>query len=151
MPINSVTMVNGVEKKQVDNTEGAPELAEPLEDQARVADASDGAEPQHHLLIDGEHRNQQQQRPEQRCAVVLTSLGVGPEGAGVIVADHDDETWTENGEKGLEPVLPAFTGTMVPATDGAEGAVDMADMGFVKNGGAGRQDDIGVHGSSPDP
>ena len=123
-----------VEEKQVDDAEGAPELAETLEDQARMADAGHGAEPQHHFLIDVEHGNQQQQRPEQRGAVVLASLGIGPECAGVIVADHDDETWTENGEKGLEPVLPACAGTVVALPDGSEGAVDMADMGFVEDG-----------------
>src|SRR5208283_1981467 len=111
-----------------DDAEGAPEVAKPLEDQPRMANAGHSAESQHHFLIDVEHRSQQQQRPEQRCAVVLTSLGVGPEGAGVIVTDHHDETWTENGQKGLEPMLPAFTGTVVAMMDGAEGAVDMADM-----------------------
>ncbi|MGA3343036.1 MAG: hypothetical protein ABSD11_21205 [Methylocella sp.] len=48
-------------------------------------------------------------------------------------------------------MLPAFTGTVVAMMDGAEGAVDMADMGFVENGGAGRHGDVGVHGSSPGP
>ena len=91
MPMNSVTMVRAFEQEQVDDAEGAPELAEALEDQAGMADAGDGAEAQHHLLVDVEHRHQQQQRPQQRGAVVLAGLGIGAEGAGVVVADHDDE------------------------------------------------------------
>ena len=40
-----------VEQEEVDDAEGAPELAEPLEDQPCVADAGDRAEAQHHLLV----------------------------------------------------------------------------------------------------
>ena len=95
-----------VEQEQVDDAEGAPELAEPLEDQPRMADAGDRAEAQHHLLVDVEHRDQQRQRPQQRRAVVLAGLAVGREGAGVVVADHDDEAGAEDREQRGETVLP---------------------------------------------
>ncbi len=135
----------GVEQKQVDDAEGAPELAEPLQDQPRMADARDGAESQHHLLVDVKYGDQQQQRPQQRRAVVLAGLGIGPESAGVIVADHDDETRTENGQKCLEPVLPACAGAVVSLLDGAEGALDMAEMGGVENSALRRCLHVGVH------
>ena len=120
-----------------------------------MADARDRAEPQHHLLIDVEDGDQQQQRPQQRGAVILTGLGIGAESAGVIVADHDDEARTEDGEKRLEPVPPAVAGAMVSLPDGAEGALDVAEMGRVENGGGGhsilrRGFYVGVHWLSLD-
>jgi hypothetical protein len=109
-------------------------------------------ETQDHLLVHIKNGNQEKQRPQECGPVVLASLGIGAEGAGVIVADHDDETWAENGEKGLEPVLPAFPGTVVALPDGAEGAVDVAGKGVVENGRAGgRHIRDCIHGSSPDP
>ena len=56
-----------------------------------MADTGDRAEPQHHFLIDVEHRDQQHQRPQQGSAVVLTGLRVGAKGACVIVAHHHNE------------------------------------------------------------
>jgi hypothetical protein len=53
----------GVEDEQVDDRERAPELAEPLQDQPRMPDAGDRAEPDHHFLVHVQHRDQQQQRP----------------------------------------------------------------------------------------
>ena len=60
-----------VEQEQIDDAEGAPEPAEPLEDEARVADAGDRAETQHHLLVDVKDRDEERQRPKQRGAVGL--------------------------------------------------------------------------------
>src|SRR6202049_5273507 len=115
-----------------------------------MAHPGDRAETQDHLLVHIKYGNQEKQRPQECGPVVLASLGIGPEGAGVIVTDHDDETWTKNGEKGLEPVLPAFPGTVVALPDGAEGAVDVASMGVVENGRAGgRHVRDCIHGSSP--
>ena len=115
-----------------------------------MADAGHRAEAQHHLLVDVEHGNQQQQRPQQRRAVVLPGLGVGAEGAGVIVADHDDEAGTEDREQRLEAVLPSGARAVIAVKDGAEGAVDMADMGLVENGAVRGvfQIDMQGHGSS---
>ena len=56
----------------------------------------DRAEPQHHLLVHVEHGHQQQQRPQQGGAVVLAGLRVGAEGAGIVVADHDDQPGADN-------------------------------------------------------
>ena len=46
MPMNSVTMVSAFKQKQVDDAEGAPELAEAFEDQPGVTDPGHRAEPQ---------------------------------------------------------------------------------------------------------
>jgi hypothetical protein len=61
-----------------------------------VADAGHGAKPNHHLLIDVQNGNQKEQGPEQRRAVVLTSLGVGAERAGIVVAHHDDQSGADD-------------------------------------------------------
>jgi hypothetical protein len=66
-----------------------------------MADASDRPKAENHFLIDVENRDQQHQGPEQRGAVVLT--GLGAECTGVIVADHDNEAWSQNREQGLQP------------------------------------------------
>ena len=63
-----------VQQEQIDDAERAPELAEALEDQPRMADAGHRAEAQHHFLVDVEHRDEQQQRPQQGGAVVLAGL-----------------------------------------------------------------------------
>jgi hypothetical protein len=137
-----------IEEKKIDDAEGAPELAEAFEDEAGMADPRDRAETQDHLLVHIKNGNQEKQRPQERGAIILPGLGIGAEGAGVIVADHDDETWAENGEKSLEPVLPAFPRTVVVLPDGAEGAVDVAGLGFVENGRAGgRHIRDCIHGS----
>ena len=137
MPMNSVMIVKRVEQEQVDDAERAPELAEALEDEARVADAGDRAEAQHHLLIDVENRDQQRQRPQQRRAVVLAGLAVGRESAGVVVADHDDEAGAEDRQKRREPMLPGFARGDVAVKDGAESAVDVADVRLVEDGARG--------------
>ena len=85
-----------IQEEQVDNAERAPEFAEALEDEARMADAGHCAQAQHHLLIDVENRDQQRQRPEQRRAEVLASLTVGRESASVVVADHDDQAGADD-------------------------------------------------------
>src|SRR6202022_225210 len=92
----------GVENKQINDAERAPESAKTLKDQPGMADATDCSEAQHHLLMDVKNRDQQHQRPQQRRAVVLASLRIGAESASVIVADHDDEARSQNGEQGLQ-------------------------------------------------
>jgi hypothetical protein len=52
-----------VEQEQVADAEPAPEPAEPLVDQPGVADPGDRAQPHHHLLVDDQDRDQQQQHP----------------------------------------------------------------------------------------
>jgi hypothetical protein len=80
----------GIEQKEVDDAERAPELAKTLEDQPRVADAGHRAQPYDHFLIDVQHWDQQHQRPQEGVAVVLPRLAIGAERAGIIVAGHDD-------------------------------------------------------------
>ena len=131
--MNSVTMVSALSRKQVDHAEGAPELAEALEDQAGVADARDGAEPQNHLLVHVEHGDQQHQGPQKRGAVVLPRLRVGAEGTRVVVAHHDDQAGSEDREQCGEARAPADAGTVIPVPNSAEGTVDVTDMGLVQD------------------
>ncbi len=141
-----------VEQEQIDDAERAPELAEALENQARVADAGDGAEAQHHLLVHVEHGDQQRHRPQQRRAVGLARLAVGREGAGVVVARHHDEAGADDGEKRGKPVLPGLTRGRVAVENGAEGAMNVADVRVVEDGGHGLGDRcFHGHGSSPLP
>jgi hypothetical protein len=58
-----------VEQEQVTHAEPAPEPAEPLVDRPRVPDAGYRAEPDDHLLVDDQHRDEQQQHPQQRRSV----------------------------------------------------------------------------------
>src|ERR1700730_3845162 len=53
----------GVENKQVDDAERAPKSAEALKNEPGMANAADGSEAEHHLLIDVKNREQQHQRP----------------------------------------------------------------------------------------
>ena len=141
-----------VEQEQVDDAERAPELAEALEDEARVPDAGDGAEPQHHLLIDVENRDQQRHRPQQRRAVILAGLAVGRKCAGVVVAGHDDQPRAENGQKRRKPMLPRFARSDIAVKDGSESALDVAEVRVVEDSGHGAFDvGFGGHGSAPLP
>jgi hypothetical protein len=133
-------------------TLNAPQnLPKPLEDEARMADAGHRAQAQHHLLVDIENWNQQRHRPEQRRAVILARLAVGREGASVVVAGHDDEAGAEDGKQRRQPMLPSGARADIAVKDGSEGAVDVADMRGVENGGLDSVGnfDIDRHGSSP--
>ena len=114
-----------------------------------MPDARDRAEAQHHLLVYEQDRDQQRQRPQQRRAVVLAGLGVGAEGAGIVVADHDDEPGTEDRQERLEARPPADPGCVIALGDGAERAANVAAMGLVQDGRggkAGRVERRGVSG-----
>jgi hypothetical protein len=128
-----------VQQKQVYDTECAPELPKALHDQAGVADAGYRTEAQHHLLIDVEDRHQQQQRPEQCGPIVLASLGIGAEGAGIVVADHDNETRTEDGEQRPQTRPPATPGRDVAMPNGAERTTDIADMSLIEDRASARR------------
>jgi hypothetical protein len=128
-----------VEQKQVDDAEGAPKFAKALEDQPGMPDAGNRAETQHHLLVDVEDRDQQRQCPQQGRAIILAGLRVGAEGAGVIVADHDDEPRPEDREQRLQLGNPAGPWGDVALPDRAERAVDVTDMGVVEDGARGRR------------
>ena len=53
--MNSVTMMRKFSRNRYDDLEPAPDAAEALDDQPRVADAGHRAEPDHHLLVDDQH------------------------------------------------------------------------------------------------
>ena len=94
-----------IKQEQVADGKPAPATAEAFVDQPGVPDPGDRAEPDHHLLVDDEHRDQQQQHPQQRVAVVLAGLGVGGHPARVVVADHHDDPGTDDGQQGQQPRL----------------------------------------------
>ena len=123
----------GVQQEQVDDAEGSPEPPEALEDESRMADAGHRAKAKDHLLIDVKDRNQQQQRPQERRAVVLPRLSIRAKGAGVIVPDHDDEARAEYRQQRLEAMFPTDAGSVIAVKDGAQGAMDVAHMGFVES------------------
>jgi len=123
-----------VQQEQVDDAESAPELAETLEDQASVAHAGDGAQAQHHLLVDVQHRDQQQQGPQQRSAVVLPGLRIGAEGTGVVVADHHDQARTQNRQQRLPAVTEAFARPCIAVPDRAEGTPDITGVRRIEHG-----------------
>ena len=123
-----------VQEEQVNDAERAPELAEALEDEPGMAHAGHGAEAKHHVLADVEHRDQEAQCPHEMRAEVLTGLSVGREGAGVVVADHDDQPGPDDGKQRLELERHPRTGGGVAVLDGAQGAVDVADVGVVEDG-----------------
>ncbi len=102
-----------------------------------MADAGDGAQAQHHLLVDVQDGDQQEQGPQQVGAVVLARLAVGGERAGVVVADHDDQAGADDRQQRLELGGPAGAGRGVVEPDGAERTLDIADVGVVQHGGAG--------------
>src|SRR6516225_7109534 len=79
-----------------------------------MADPGNCAEPQYHLLVDIEHRDQQRERPQEGRAVVLAGLRVGAEGAGVIVADHDDQARPEDRQQLFSLATHPVRGAMSP-------------------------------------
>ena len=112
-----------------------------------MPDAGDGAEAQDHLLIDVENRDEQRQRPQQRRAVVLTGLPVGGKSARVIVAHHNDQAGAKDGEQRRQPVLPGFARSDVSVKDGAECALNVADVGVIQDGSA---DVLGINANGHD-
>ena len=121
-----------IQDKQVDHAEGTPEFAEAFQDQARMADAGDCAQAQHHFLIHIQDRDQQGQRPQQRGAVILPGLRVGAESAGIVVANHHDQARAEDGEQGLQARHQPLARPGVGAADGAERTTDIAEVGAVE-------------------
>src|SRR5262249_35401900 len=85
-------------------------------------------------------------------AVILAGLGIGAEGTGIVVADHDDEAGAEDGEERPEARRPALARRDVAMSDGAEGAADLAEMSLVKRRGArsGIEDFSRGHRNSPE-
>ena len=116
-----------VQHEQVSDGEPAPEASEALLDQPRVPHAGDRTEPNHHLLVDDQHRNQQEQHPEQAGAVVLPGLRVGRDPAGVVVADHHDQAWADDREQREQPGPEAVMSLLVLA-DLSECALDVTDV-----------------------
>jgi hypothetical protein len=140
-----------VQDEQVDDRERAPERSEAPQDQPGVADAGDRAEAQHHLLVDVQHGDQQEQRPQQPGAVVLAGLAVGGERAGVVVTDHDDQAGADDGEQRLELRRHGRAGGVVVDLDRAEGAADVADVRLIEDRGTGGSRYFNAHEVHPSP
>ncbi len=90
-----------VEHEERSDRVGAPGAAEALENEPGVPNAGDGAQPDDHLLVDDHDDDQQGEHPEQAGAVVLSGLRVGRDTAGVVVADHDDQSRAHDREQRL--------------------------------------------------
>ena len=124
----------GVEHEEIDHAERAPELPETLEDQTGMAHPRHRTEAEHHLLGHIQHRDQQQQYPEQVRTEILTGLRVGGDAAGVVVAHHDDEAGADDGEQGEQLGLGRAPCGGVAVGDGSEGAFDVADVLLIEDG-----------------
>ena len=123
-----------VQDEQVADAEPAPEPAEPLVDEPGVPDAGDRAEPDHHLLVDDQHRDQQQQRPQQAVPVVLPGLRVGGHAAGVVVADHHDQPGAHDSQERDQLALePAALLILIAQPDPAECALDIPEVSVVEH------------------
>ena len=117
-----------------------------------MPDSGDRAEAEHHLLVHVQHRDQQQQRPQQLRAVDLAGLPVGGERAGVVIADHDDQAGADDREQRLELRRQRRPRGMVIEPDRAEGAADVTDVRLVKHRGTGGACHLNIncsHWSSP--
>ena len=102
----------------------------------------DRPEPDDHLLVDDQHRDQQQQHPQQAGAVVLARLRVGRDPAGVVVADHHDQPRADDRQQRQRPRAQAAVRLLV-LTDRAERALDVADVGGVEHGALARRSGAG--------
>ncbi len=122
-----------VEDEQIAHREPSPEAAEALVDQARVTDTRHRAEADHHLLVDDQHRDQQQQHPQQAGAVVLARLRVRGDAAGVVVADHHDQARAHDRQQRHRARAPAVALAAVVHADRAESAADVADVRLVED------------------
>ena len=111
-----------------------------------MADPGHRTEAQDHLLVHVQDRDQQQQGPQQRRAVVLARLRIGTEGAGVVIADHDDQARAQNREEQAPVTAPAGGPDLIglPRT---QGAANIAHVRRIQRSGA-----LGIkraHRSSP--
>ncbi len=106
-----------------------------------MADSGDRAEPGDHLLIDNQHGDQQHEDPQQAGAVVLPGLGVRGDAARVVVAEHHDQAGAHDREQAAQPPGPAGRLVLGTGPDGAEGALDVAEVrrgsGCPRRGAAG--------------
>ncbi len=124
-----------VQQEQIADRERTPELAETLEDQPRVADPRNGPQADHHLLVDDQHGDQQQQHPQQARAVVLPGLRIRGDTARVVVADHHDQARAHDRQQRHRPRAPAVALAGVVHADRPECSADVADVRLVQDGG----------------
>ena len=142
--MNSVTMVRKLSRNRSPTLKPAPEAAEPLVDELGVADAGHRPEPYHHLLVDDQHRHEQQQHPQQGVAVVLPGLRVGGDAAGVVVADHHDQAGADDGKERHQPPPEAVPVVVLADPDPAERAFDVTEMLLRRGRRSGRSGSLGA-------
>ena len=99
-----------------------------------MPDSGDCAEAQDHLLVQVENGHEKKQGPQKVCPKVLTCLGVGAKGTGIVVPGHHDEAGTDDGQQGLHLEGQAGTCSRVPTCDSAGSALDVPDVGLVERG-----------------
>ena len=98
-----------------------------------MPDPGHRTQPHHHLLVHDQHRDQQQQHPQQAVAVVLPGLRVGRHPAGVVVADHHDQPGPDDRQQGRQPGLHRAGTIGVADADPAQRALDVAQMRAVEH------------------
>src|ERR1700734_492626 len=121
-----------IQQKQVADGKPTPAPAKPFVDQSRMPDSGDGTEPDHHFLVDDEHRDQQQQHPQQAVPVVLPGLHIGCDTARVVVADHHDQAGPDNRQQSGESRCERARTIVVAQSDPAQRALDVANVGAVQ-------------------
>ncbi len=98
-----------VDDLELAQREAPPALAKPLVDHGGVAAAGSDAQAHNHLLDEVGDRQQQGENPQQLGAVVGTCLGIGGDGAGIVVGHHDDQPGAKDHQERQQPRLPART------------------------------------------
>ena len=100
-----------------------------------MSDPGHRAEADNHLLVHDQDGDEEEQDPQQAGVIVLAGLSVGRHPTGVVVADHDDEAGVGNGGEREQAFPPAVVFANVPDRDPPEGALDVAQVGLVEDGG----------------
>ena len=104
----------------------------PMNSVAMVRKFKRNRSPTDHFLIDDQDRDQQWEGPQERETEVLTSLGVGRNATGVVVANHDDQPGTHDGEQHEHSCPPRPPPLGVVLSNRPERALDVAKVRLVE-------------------
>jgi len=130
--MNSVTIVRKFRMNR-SPTENAPQNFPNRSMISRaLADAGDSAEAHDHLLVNDQHRHEQDQRPQQRQAVVLARLRVRRDTTGVVVADHHDQARAHDRQQ-CQKAVAAKARLRAVLAKRAERAMDVPDVRVVED------------------
>ncbi len=74
---------------------------------------------------------QQEQCPQQRGTVVLPGLGIGAKGTSIVIANHYNQSWSENCQQSLQLLTEGATRMHIVVNDSAKSATDVVCVGAV--------------------